>query len=239
MVIRSSNIPEFVYLWNQRVKVAAAFIPGIRRCVNCGQLNHSTKFCQNNAKCLNCGEDRHPNNESYSKKPSCINCKREHKTLSLECSEINMKKQINRIMAIDNISYNKARDMKRVYEERRVFHSHMGQNKIPSIDNNNFPRLRGLGAREPRSVESVPTKFRGSSLSSDKSFAEVAANSSKARLNEDDKELLLQIENAIINSSDTSLLLKRIIKACNLHKSVNLITSSQHGLHPPVELPKY
>lgn len=201
MVVRTNRIPEYIFLWNQKVSVTA-FTPGIRCCSNCGQLNHSTKFCKNEAKCLLCGEDEHLTSKC-SGKASCLNCKGEHKTLSQECSEIIIKKQINNLMAVDNISYNKARML--VKKEQSAFHNQIKNDR-------RFPQLNRL--QTPISKEAC------SLVTSSLSFAEVTIVKTKDKVNEEDKTILAQIEKIIIECPDRSILLKRIWKACNLHGSV-------------------
>lgn len=58
MSLRTTSIPSHVFAWKTRFEVAP-YIPVIQQCYNCGQLNHSTKFCTNIPKCLTCGQDKH------------------------------------------------------------------------------------------------------------------------------------------------------------------------------------
>lgn len=105
--IRSSTIPSHIFLWRTRTQVVP-FIPSIRQCFNCGQLNHATKFCTNNAKCLLCGKEIHQ--DSPCNTPlQCINCNGNHKALAKDCPEVIIKKRTTTLMATENVDYNVAR----------------------------------------------------------------------------------------------------------------------------------
>lgn len=86
-----------------------AYIPGIRQCHKCGQLSHSTKFCQNNAKCLTCGLDCHNDDSNCSNIMNCINCGENHPSLSRDCPEIILKKKTTELMVTQNMDYNSAK----------------------------------------------------------------------------------------------------------------------------------
>nr|XP_012216460.1 PREDICTED: uncharacterized protein LOC105668589 [Linepithema humile] len=101
-------IPPSVFMWRTRLQMAP-YIPSIRRCYKCGQLNHATKFCKNSAKCLLCGKDLHPEHQQCVTKPNCINCNGKHHTLAKECPETIIKKKATELMAFKNINYNLAK----------------------------------------------------------------------------------------------------------------------------------
>ncbi|RLU25355.1 hypothetical protein DMN91_001511 [Ooceraea biroi] len=108
VTIRSSTIPQFVFLWKIRVSTSI-FIPRLLVCHNCGQLNHPTKFCRNAAKCLNCGEAKHPESVTCVKPAVCISCSCNHRTFSKDCKEYFKRREINRVMAVDNVDFRTAR----------------------------------------------------------------------------------------------------------------------------------
>lgn len=85
------------------------YIPAIRQCFNCGQLNHSTKFCKNNPKCLTCSQAWHQDGSSCSGITNCINCGGNHRSLSKECPEIIIKKRTTELMATQNMDFNTAK----------------------------------------------------------------------------------------------------------------------------------
>ncbi|KMQ83094.1 nucleic-acid-binding protein from mobile element jockey [Lasius niger] len=87
------------------------YIPNIRQCFNCGQLNHVTKFCRNNAKCLVCGLDKHSDDNSCSNKMNCINCGGNHRTLSKNCPDIIIKRKTAELMATQNMDYNNVKKL--------------------------------------------------------------------------------------------------------------------------------
>lgn len=106
--LRAASVPSNVLLWRTRLEMSP-YVPNIRQCFNCGQLNHSTKFCKNAAKCLACGQDRHEDGNPCSNILCCINCKGCHRSLSRECPEIIIKRKTTELMATQNIDYNSAR----------------------------------------------------------------------------------------------------------------------------------
>lgn len=106
--LRTATILSHVFLWRTRL-VMSPYVPNIRQCFNCDQLNHFTKFYKNTVKCLTCGLDRHKDPILCLKTPCCINCQGSHKSLSKECPEIVVKKKTTELMAHQNIDYNTAR----------------------------------------------------------------------------------------------------------------------------------
>lgn len=99
LLLRSMVIPSSVFMWRTRLQMAP-YVPSIRQCYTCGQLNHATKFCKNLAKCLRCGKDLHPEQQQCDIKPNCINCNDEHHTLAKEYPEIIVKKKAMELIAL-------------------------------------------------------------------------------------------------------------------------------------------
>lgn len=139
VTIRGQTFPEKVNMWGLKVSTSV-FIPNIRQCFKCGQLNHATKFCQNTVKCLRCGDDYNPEHEICDKQPKCLNCGREHPTLDKDCPEIIFKKEITQLMALRNIEFNEA---------RRILRPGLPTAK----DMANFPPLQHHSSNQPPDSE--------------------------------------------------------------------------------------
>lgn len=112
ITVRGQKFPGKVSLWGLKVNTNV-FIPSIRQCFKCGQLNHATKFCHNIAKCLRCGEDYDQSHEICDRAPRCLNCGNNHPTMDKTCPDILFKKDITQLMAIKNIEFNEARKLLR------------------------------------------------------------------------------------------------------------------------------
>lgn len=108
VTMRGAYIPERIFMWHTSIPVST-YVPSIRRCFQCGQLSHATKFCRNKNKCLRCGQDYDESHEICSLPPKCINCAGDHPTLDRTCPEIIKKKAITVLMAEDNLDFNEAR----------------------------------------------------------------------------------------------------------------------------------
>lgn len=106
--LRAATVPSHVFMWRTRMTMTP-YIPGIRQCFNCGQLNHATKFCKNNAKCLTCSLDSHQGDSICSNKMCCINCGGNHRSLAKDCPEVIIKKRTTALMASQNIDFNTAK----------------------------------------------------------------------------------------------------------------------------------
>lgn len=104
--LRAPTIPDYVIMWSTRLELKY-YIPTIRQCFNCGQLNHAIKFCKNVAKCLICGLDAH-STDKCSNIAKCINCNGNHRFLAKDCSEVT-KRKVTEIMITQDIDFNTAK----------------------------------------------------------------------------------------------------------------------------------
>lgn len=106
--LRAAVVPTHVFMWRSRLEMTP-YVPANRQCYNCGQLNHSTKFCKNSARCLTCSQGSHADGTSRSNILKCINCGGSHRSLSKECSEVIIKKKTTELMAMQNMDFNTAK----------------------------------------------------------------------------------------------------------------------------------
>ena len=113
------------------------FISATRICFKCGRLGHTVKFCDKFNMCLRCGTVYHLNEDkdvrSCANKPFCINCGGEHSVVDYKCPEFLQRKDISKIMTIDNIPFQEAK--------RKVLS--LSSNFARSLNNShsNFPAL--------------------------------------------------------------------------------------------------
>lgn len=230
MSLRSPSIPGHVVAWKTRLEVSP-FIPLIRQCFGCGQLNHLTKHCTNSPKCLTCGQEKHNDQNTCSNAPRCINCGGNHRSLAKECPEIIIKKRITETMALENIDYNAAKRF--ILKGSLVTHSTFGAKPPSAIPP---PRNSGSFPSLPSGPDSVgkhplaPVRILSGS-SPGNSFASVTASSpprsiinkiteALAKLPEKTIESLLELVK-LIDESNISLesIIKTLTKAASLPTS--------------------
>lgn len=152
ITIRGQTIPEHINLWGLKVNTSV-FIPSIRQCFRCGQLSHSTKFCQNKEKCIRCGQDKDSSHETCTQEPRCVNCNGNHASLDRMCPEVILRKEITSLMATKNMDFNEARKLLRPEPPPRkdilnfpllpthhvyCYHSNTSSSSCDSVWNQNF-----------------------------------------------------------------------------------------------------
>ncbi|RLU25692.1 hypothetical protein DMN91_001849 [Ooceraea biroi] len=227
VTIRSSTIPQFVFLWKIRVSTSI-FIPRLRVCHNCGQLNHPTKFCRNAAKCLNCGEAKHPESVTCVKPAVCISCSCNHRTFSKDCKEYFKRREINRVMAVDNVDFRTAR-LTLEDSLKNVLNDAVGRRQ--NMNPKEFPPLR----YPLYSSQSCAQSLSRNGTSATPATATRIPHFADKLVVEEDLKIWRNIEIALSSSNDISLLLRRLLKAVSLHESLPVSPNIQH---PLVELPE-
>ncbi|RLU15775.1 hypothetical protein DMN91_011531 [Ooceraea biroi] len=217
VTIRSSTIPQFVFLWKIRVSTSIV-IPRLRVCHNCGQLNHPTKFCRNAAKCLNCGEAKHPESVTCVKPAVCISCSCNHRTFSKDCKEYFKRREINRVMAVDNVDFRTARltledNLKNVLNDagRR---QNMNPKEFPPLQ---YPLYSSQSYAQ--SLSRNGTSVTPATATRIPHFAD--------KLVVEDLKIWKNIETALSSSNDISPLLRRLLKASVRKKLVELSLRSK------------
>jgi len=134
---RGQELPPSVSVWKCRLRITP-YIPPVRRCYNCGKFGHLSKGCSvKEAVCLNCGVNHAmKEDKSCDSSPKCINCSEDHHTLNGKCLALKNQQEVNRIMAVDNVSY---------LEAKRSFEQIQGTSGSLALkDLSNFPRLKRL-----------------------------------------------------------------------------------------------
>lgn len=128
LTFRCRNRPEKVHV-DRTILYTSVYVLQIRQCFKCGQVGHSKKFCKNIEKCLICNEERHPEGVKCSKSPKCVNCSGPHRSLDKNCTKIIKAREINEVMANNNVSF---------FEAKKI----VGIKKAPSVRVDNFPSLK-------------------------------------------------------------------------------------------------
>lgn len=103
-------LPDYVFFYNLRCKVE----PSIRnpiQCFNCLRFNHTATQCRGQLRCPKCGENHKSENCSLeSSNFKCVLCQGNHQATDRTCPSYRQQKQIKRIMAFENLSYQEARN---------------------------------------------------------------------------------------------------------------------------------
>lgn len=173
ITIRSTTIPSTVYLWNT-IKKTRVFIPNTRQCLKCGQLTHSAKFCKNKDKCLTCGQEYDEHHEICSLPAKCINCNGNHPSLDKSCPELINKQKITKLMAINNINFNEAKNI--LFPK---FDGRSRSEEFPEIPHRNS-QIPGFRLRENNSSSSSGSQPNSSSSSSSMSIPDMTSSSSSS-----------------------------------------------------------
>lgn len=108
LTFHSSQRPTNIYAGYVKYAVSA-YIPNPLRCYNCQSFGHSSNSCRKEARCNKCGKT--PHGETPCDSPVyCLHCKSsEHICSSTQCPIWRNEKEICRIQATTNISFQQAR----------------------------------------------------------------------------------------------------------------------------------
>ena len=236
VVVRSTQLPKFVYIWRTRLDLEP-FIPEVRRCFKCGRFGHISKVCKAIEKCLTCAHDKHPESETCATTPMCINCKGDHPTLNRQCPKFRESKEICRIMAHENVPFAIAQKQFSNMQHNSLFHS-------PSITFSNFPPLR----HSP-----TPSKFPLPPEQKNRKYSEaVQARPAKDRISHTTPYLaetnspmsnihsvhLQRLESILKADPNSNALWNRIWKAIDLHIQFSNGQEPQRAPNTSMELPK-
>lgn len=129
---RGKSLPEAIIIWRTRLRVTP-YIESVTVCYNCGKLRHPKKYCSSEKLCPKCGDPYHTDEGQRCEGDArCINCKGKHSTLDKSCPTLCKERDINRIMACDNLPYLLA---------KRTKEGFIQQPKAPAKTVGNFPPL--------------------------------------------------------------------------------------------------
>ncbi|KAL4121228.1 hypothetical protein QTP88_013784 [Uroleucon formosanum] len=104
----SPKLPNHISIYNMIFDVNPSIrSPVQRNC--CLRYGHTQKFCRSDPRCSHCGASKHSISECptvHATDPSCLFCKLPHVYTDRSCQEWSAQKDIKKIMATENISYN-------------------------------------------------------------------------------------------------------------------------------------
>ncbi|XP_050547324.1 uncharacterized protein LOC126909007 [Daktulosphaira vitifoliae] len=123
-------------------------------CNKCLRYGHTAKFCRSKARCACCGANDHIATDCPIKDnstPSCLHCKGSHEATDRSCPEWSRQKEIKKIMAVENISYN---DAIFIFKNNIVNKSKTFSN---SVSNNANIINNASAPQNPISIESFPS----------------------------------------------------------------------------------
>ena len=84
------------------------FIPKPLRCYKCQKYGHISRFCSGARRCAKCGDD-HDTNDCDRQEKKCSSCGGNHWTGSMHCDVHKVEVEVQRIRAMERVSYLEAR----------------------------------------------------------------------------------------------------------------------------------
>ncbi|KAL4091657.1 hypothetical protein QTP88_026314 [Uroleucon formosanum] len=139
----SPNLPQHITVFNMIFEVT----PSIRspvQCNRCLRFGHTQKFCRSDPRCSHCGGVKHsivdcPTDSAT--EPSCLFCHLPHLATDHSCHhEWSIQKEIKKIMATENISYQDAVIFKKNNCYSSAFKYSDITNRHPPVSNSNVPK---------------------------------------------------------------------------------------------------
>ena len=85
------------------------YIPNPLRCFNCNKFGHPKDRCKRKACCARCGGTDHTDDRECRRIPHCTNCEGEHSSFSKDCPSWKVKKEIQWVRVLNNISFLQAK----------------------------------------------------------------------------------------------------------------------------------
>ena len=138
------------------------------RCSKCCRWDHSSLYCKSVQICNKCGSKGHKQAECSSVSTKCVNCQGEHLATSKACPAFLNAKEICRVMSLQRVSYNEARQQVKAARQRDSTttpnYSQPSSSNSYSYSQREFPRLHqwvnGKGTYAS-SVKSAPSSTAG------------------------------------------------------------------------------
>lgn len=109
VTIKASSLPPEVKIFGVPWRLNPYVFP-VTQCQKCLLFGHITAQCKRkNQRCAKCGNDTHELKECTEEKAKCIFCKGSHlATSSKECDEYERQKEVKKVMAAENKSFQEA-----------------------------------------------------------------------------------------------------------------------------------
>lgn len=96
-----------IFFSNVGLKVRP-FVPQARQCFNCYRFGHTRVVCKSDTCCIVCGDKAHG---TCDKPVKCRNCGGSHKSTYKQCPIFLKNRNINAVMAYNNVSFYRARQI--------------------------------------------------------------------------------------------------------------------------------
>ena len=111
ITFNSTKRPEKI-IWAHEKLTVKPYIRNPLRCRKCQRYGHLQKWCRGKKICVKCGsEEENHNEKECTKQVQCTNCKGNHQADANECPVYQREKEIQQIIANQNISFYEARKL--------------------------------------------------------------------------------------------------------------------------------
>lgn len=151
VVFSGQTLPREISIYKVKTEVNP-FVSNPMQCYNCFAFGHTAKTCKNVKSCIMCGEDDHPDKPcSTTDIPRCKNCKENHKSNDYNCPLYLKQKEINVLMAFDNMTF---------FEAKKIVYSDLV--RPPNKTRESYPAMKSnISYRYSQALGNKSTPFNG------------------------------------------------------------------------------
>lgn len=158
LTFQGKNLPDKIALWGC-IRNVNLYIGPVVQCHNCLRYGHTKPNCHsNNKRCRNCGGNHDEGVCPNKLNPKCVFCSGDHVSTDRSCPEHNRQRQINKIIALENISYFEAVKMvPKIYDENLNV-PHPSSTSSQDLRPQGFPRLPSKNNKNDSNIISVSNR---------------------------------------------------------------------------------